>query len=249
MKKVQMIGSGNLGRHYIDITNTKFNKLTAIEYLGNGKWLCTCNCGNTTVTTYSQLHNGHTKSCGCLKIEVLKNRGTNILRYDLNGEFGIGYINDKIFYFDKEDYDVIKDYSWSIDEKRGYVYAYIKLGNKKTTITMHRLVMKINKEKIHIDHKNHATFDNRKENLRISDNQRNQRNRRKSKNNKSGTKGVCFSKRLNKWRAYIYINTKYIELGYFDKIEDAIEIRKKTEVKYFKEDNYNIEQDVLMEVN
>ncbi len=37
-------------------------------------------------------------------------------RYDLNGEYGIGYTNvsDLPFYFDLEDFDKIKSYTWYI---------------------------------------------------------------------------------------------------------------------------------------
>ena len=44
-----------------------FGKLTVIEGLGNGKWLCKCNCGNNTTQTGHDLINKHVISCGCLK--------------------------------------------------------------------------------------------------------------------------------------------------------------------------------------
>lgn len=55
-----------------DITGQKFGKLTVIKTSGksksgNIKWLCKCECGNTTEVVGSKLRNGHTKSCGCLK--------------------------------------------------------------------------------------------------------------------------------------------------------------------------------------
>ena len=31
----------------------------------NKRWVCLCDCGNTTVVLQHQLKNGHTKSCGC----------------------------------------------------------------------------------------------------------------------------------------------------------------------------------------
>ena len=52
------------------------------------------------------------------------------------------------------------------------------------------------------------------------------------KNNKTGkilkpriTKGVFYIKLLNAWSAQIMINGKQKTLGYFDKIEDAINAR------------------------
>ena len=50
----------------IDLTGQKFNLLTVVEYLGNSKWLCECECGNVATVRTSDLTRGHTKSCGCL---------------------------------------------------------------------------------------------------------------------------------------------------------------------------------------
>ena len=50
----------------IDLTGQKFNLLTVIEYLGNSKWLCECECGNLKIAYGSDIMSGHTKSCGCL---------------------------------------------------------------------------------------------------------------------------------------------------------------------------------------
>jgi hypothetical protein len=50
-----------------DISGCRFNKLTALEYKGNQKWLCKCDCGNLTTVKGSMLRNNHTTSCGCNK--------------------------------------------------------------------------------------------------------------------------------------------------------------------------------------
>lgn len=56
----------------IDITNKKFGKLTAIEFLytdskRNSVWKCLCDCGNITTARITDLRNGRMKSCGCVK--------------------------------------------------------------------------------------------------------------------------------------------------------------------------------------
>ena len=56
----------------VDLTNQKFGRLIAIKRdgktkLGAIKWLCLCDCGNNTIIVGSQLRNGRTKSCGCLR--------------------------------------------------------------------------------------------------------------------------------------------------------------------------------------
>lgn len=48
-----------------DLTNEKFGKLTAREYVGNSKWLCECECGGKTVSYAYNLKKGNSKSCGC----------------------------------------------------------------------------------------------------------------------------------------------------------------------------------------
>ena len=46
-----------------------------------------------------------------------------------------------------------------------------------------------------------------------------------NKDNTSGTKGVSFVKKTNKWRARITIDGKEINLGSFMNKEDAVNIR------------------------
>lgn len=59
----------------IDITGQTYNKLTAIEYSGGGKWKCLCECGNYTNVKRGDLARNHTKSCGCLAVENAKTHG------------------------------------------------------------------------------------------------------------------------------------------------------------------------------
>lgn len=40
------------------------------EYIGsdnNSRWICKCDCGNTTIVGQNKLKSGHTQSCGCLQ--------------------------------------------------------------------------------------------------------------------------------------------------------------------------------------
>lgn len=52
-----------------DLTGMKFGRLTVIERVFDGKsntrWLCLCECGNTTTTVSGNLKSGRHKSCGC----------------------------------------------------------------------------------------------------------------------------------------------------------------------------------------
>lgn len=53
-----------------DLTGKKFNRLTVDSFAGYGKrgkeWLCWCDCGDPCIIEGTSLKNGHTKSCGCL---------------------------------------------------------------------------------------------------------------------------------------------------------------------------------------
>lgn len=70
----------NSERSFIDHTGERFGRLTVLsrddDYIApNGKhhvqWRCKCDCGNETTVDVCQLVEGKTKSCGCLKDEVL----------------------------------------------------------------------------------------------------------------------------------------------------------------------------------
>lgn len=58
------------------LSGTRFGKLTVIGYIdstkhGKRRYLCKCDCGNETKVVVSNLLNGHTKSCGCYRHEVI----------------------------------------------------------------------------------------------------------------------------------------------------------------------------------
>lgn len=52
-----------------DETGNVYGKLTVLEYAGNRKWKCKCECGNITLVYGKDLRIGKTKSCGCLRKE------------------------------------------------------------------------------------------------------------------------------------------------------------------------------------
>lgn len=61
----------------LDLRGQRFTRLIAIESLGLTKqkrvlWKCICDCGNFHNVPSNALRSGNTKSCGCLKDEILK---------------------------------------------------------------------------------------------------------------------------------------------------------------------------------
>lgn len=95
----------------------------------------------------------------------------------------------------------------------------------------------------HINGKD-SRFDNRKCNLRLTTTSQNNMNKGLRINNTSGVTGVNFDKRLQQWRSRIGVNKETIELGYFDKFEDAVKARKEAEEKYFGEFSYDNSQKI-----
>jgi hypothetical protein len=65
----------------INISGVRFGSLIANSDIGPDKrkqriWSCTCDCGNVIHVAAGVLRNGNTKSCGCLKAELAKQRFT-----------------------------------------------------------------------------------------------------------------------------------------------------------------------------
>lgn len=227
----------------IDLTNMKFGKLTVINrtkdrIYKNGRirpqWLCKCECGKEVVVPTEYLRRGRTQSCGCLQKERTAVSHKKYNDFDLSGEYGVGYTaKGEPFYFDKEDFDKIKDYCWGISDD-GYVYSVI---NGKY-VRFHRLILEMNNDRNVVDHINHITNDNRKINLRVCTQSENSKNRKPNKSSKSGYNGVTWNKQSTKWIANIKANGKYQYLGSFDSVEQAIKVRQQAEEKYYGEYAY-----------
>lgn len=227
---------------FIDLTGQRFGRLTVLsraeDYVnpqGNHyvKWLCICDCGNITTVLGTALRSGGTRSCGCL--QKIKHK-TNYYDWD-SAEYLIGYtFNGDRFILDKSDYDLVKDYCWSISD-RGYVVAH-SIDNYDKSVKMHRLLFD-NCENMFIDHINHDTTDNRRSNLRIVTQSQNQMNVIIRKDNSSGVAGVNYNKNYDKWVARIGVDKKRIYLGCYDTFDEAVKARKEAEEKYFGEYSYD----------
>lgn len=60
--------------NFIDVTGQTFNRLTALEYVGNCRWKCRCSCGVVCEVEATRLRKGRTRSCGCLVGELASMR-------------------------------------------------------------------------------------------------------------------------------------------------------------------------------
>lgn len=136
-------------------------------------------------------------------------------------------------FFDLEDYDKIKEYTWC-RRHEGYAGCTRKENGKSKMYNAYRIIMGVEDSKLEVDHINGDKWDNRKCNLRIVTHADNTKNRKLSSRNKSGYTGVRQVKNGN-WTASIRCNGNDIWLGSYKTKEEAIGARKAGEEKYFGE--------------
>ena len=229
-----------------DLTGMIFGKLTVLEQAEdyvypNGKrrsqWLCECSCDKHSliVVEGTNLKKGNTTSCGCLvdEMRVIANKKYN--KYDLTGEYGIGWTSNtnREFYFDLEDYDKIKDYCWhevAVNYNRNFHTLQAPLPRSiGGHISMHQLLGLANH-----DHIDRDEFNNRKSNLRPCTKSQNQMNCSLRSHNKSGITGVSQTK-TGSWLAELRANGETKLKTTFKNKDDAIRARLQAEVKYFAE--------------
>lgn len=238
-----------MGR-FKDLTGERFGRLVVVKRVEDyiepssgrhrARWLCKCNCGNETIILDCNLmkKNG-IKSCGCLRRDFAYGLNKSVNKYNLNGEYGIGYTSKgEEFYFDLEDFELIKDYCWYINNRK---YVCSKDDNKP--ILFHRVVLQVGDE-YEVDHKNgkQSRHDNRKSNLRRCTHSDNMKNVGLRIDNTSGVTGVNFDKNKQKWIARIVIDGKRTVLGEYDNFDDAKIKRLEAEEKYYGEFSYNNSQ-------
>lgn len=79
-----------MSKHIKNISGQRFGRLTALRMVGLSKWgtaiwECKCDCGKTHTATGLALRSGHSKSCGCLKLNSPIVTATNRRRLMTHG--------------------------------------------------------------------------------------------------------------------------------------------------------------------
>ena len=244
----------------IDLTGQRFGRLIVLRE-GNGKrssagirkvtWIARCDCGNIIETTSVNLLAGDTKSCGCLKSDIVKERNKSLRgrnKYDLESySYAVGWTgNGTMWKFDKADFDLIKDYRWNISTDWHYIMAHLP-DNHDKSVYFHRLIMGVQNEDyklIQVDHIDGDTLNCCRSNLRIVSAADNAKNKRRYKNNKSGVTGVYWSKDKRKWISCICDRPRHYLFSSFDDYEEAVMQRKEWESLYYKDFSYAKSQEI-----
>lgn len=225
-----------------DLTGQRFGRLVVKERVTDKKykrvhWICQCTCGNPEqiIVASNNLLSGHTQSCGCLHKETVNTMFNKCNKYDLSGEYGIGWTSNanEEFYFDLEDYDKIKDYCWMLVVNNNGRYKVIQ-ANKHQNNQIIKLYKLITNYDV-VDHINRNTLDNRKCNLRNATLSQNSINKTISVNNTSGVIGVAYDKFRNVWIGYVTVDKKRKIVYRGTSFEDAVKARLEAEKKYYGE--------------
>lgn len=120
---------------------------------------------------------------------------------------------------DAADVPLVEGYNWTVIVRKYTTYVY--RNDRGRGLLLHRLLMG-DPEGLTVDHRDGDGLNNTRQNLRVATKAENNRNQRRHDRNTSGHKGVSWHKRDKRWRACIHVNNRYIHLGHFVNIEDAV---------------------------
>ena len=193
----------------IELEEKKFGMLLVRQYIGNGRYLCQCNCGNECVVFADNLKRGHTTSCGCKRMTS-----------DLSGKiFGHLKVLERS---ESKKRGKIKRVQWKCECTRCGrivdVYSDCLISGQTTSCGC----LSFDKD---MPDKIKAEFVEGT-NLRML-------HPTPTKSNKSGVVGVNWDKSRGKWQASIRFKGHKYNLGRFDDFELACKVRKDAEKAIF----------------
>jgi hypothetical protein len=118
---------------------------------------------------------------------------------------------------DDEDFLRFQHYRWRLSSSGYAIRSYVREGHE-VLVSLHREIMQAPKGLV-VDHINHDTLLNTRENLRVVTQQINLMNRRLFSNNSSSMKGVI--RQHDQWLARIQKGGIHFHLGFFADLTSA----------------------------
>ena len=123
---------------------------------------------------------------------------------------------------DDDDFERVNRFKWHVTKGRNDFYAErnLRVNEGKGRQLLHSFLLP-HRKGLHVDHINHNTLDNRRDNIRICTVSQNHMNRRKGTGTTSKYKGVYWHTAAGMWQVATKKNYKRIFIGYFKDEEDA----------------------------
>ena len=145
----------------------------------------------------------------------------------------------KVALVDFEDLPLIEPYKWRAYRNwRTWYAAATTPRPEDRTLSMHRVILGLEKGGPHVDHKNGKGLDNRRSNLRLATALQNNRNRRPDAGTSSMYKGVSRHTYQPLWIAKIQIDGRRIFLGHFVEEIEAAKAYDRAASEHFKDFAY-----------
>lgn len=163
----------------------------------------------------------------CLKCSTKSRYKQNIF-YDGDGFLYMEISSPKHGIFkvkiDYEDKEKVSNYKWVVSIHKGGVFYIVATDRDNgRNVQLHRLITNC-PSNLTVDHINHDTLDNRKENLKVCTQSENNLNKGLYQCNKTGYKNICKGKR-KPFRVAITRNRKQLCSKEFNSLFEAIEYR------------------------
>ena len=122
---------------------------------------------------------------------------------------------------------------------------YVQVALNGGLFKLHRVIWVLvtgENPKDQVDHINHDRRDNRWSNLRLVSGAENNKNASIPKHNTSGVSGVGIHRQTGKFRAHVSVKNKYIHLGLFNNMDNAIKARESALTKFGFHKNHGVSQ-------